>query len=156
MKKIVVLIVTLVALTGCGTNSSSKDRTTVCKNDQPYLMYESGDQTLISKGDRVQAIKTKAILDVKDKDTADEIEENFEELISNLVSSEGVKFSMERIDDTRIYDMSEIDLKLADMEELSDLGLIQMDDEAQKIGYVSLKKSISFLEEMGFVCDSVK
>lgn len=156
MKKIMLMFASLLMLAGCGNNTSNNEVETVCKNDQPYSGYESGEQTLISKGDRVQVIKVKAIYDFQDKDALDEMEENFEETVVNLMDLEGVKFSMERIDDTRAYDMSEIDLKTADLKELNELGMIQLDNESQTTGYISLKKSISLIEELGFVCETVK
>lgn len=154
MKKTIVALIVLFALVGC--KSSDKDETvTVCKNDSPYAMYESGEQTFVSKGDRVNVIKVKAVLDLEDKEALDEVEANFDALVADMVASDGVKFSMERIDDTRMYDMSEIQLSVADIEELTELGLLQT-EETGKIQIVSLKKSIAQIENMGFTCETSK
>lgn len=154
MKKISIVLLGVLFLVGCGKTSEKKETVTICTTDQPYAMYESGEQTLISKGDRVNKIKVKALMDLEDKDVLDELEDGFDDLVKDLVNSDGVKFSIERVDDTKVYDMSEIDLTLADMEELGELGLLQMDSEAAKVGLVSLKKSITFIENLGFVCET--
>ncbi|QIK68775.1 DUF1307 domain-containing protein [Erysipelothrix sp. HDW6C] len=124
---------------------------TVCTKDSPYLVYESGEQTFVSEGDVVTMIRIKAILDTGDKATLDAIMEQADVELEKASALKGVTASIERIDDTKIYDIAEMDLEIADLQELSKAGLLQLDTD-QKVAYISLTQSIANIKTMGFTC----
>lgn len=150
MKKIISVLFVALALVGCGSKPQ-EEVVTVCTNDQPYAVYQSGEQKYTSKGDKVIKLEIKGVLDAGDKETLDTIMDSIDETLADVNELTGVKASAERIDDTKIYDIAEFDLEKADLQELSSLGMIQVDTE-EKVFFVSLKQSIANIEALGFSC----
>ncbi|QIK68773.1 YehR family protein [Erysipelothrix sp. HDW6C] len=150
MKKLIVTLFAVLVLVGCGSKEQ-KEVVTVCSSNEPYAVYESGEQTYTSKGDVITKLNIKAVLDAGDKETLDTIMGSVDKNLEEMNKMTGVKLSVERIDDTKIYDIAEFDLEIADLQELSSTGMIQLDGD-EKVAFVSLKQSIANIESMGFTC----
>lgn len=150
MKKISMMLVMLLMLVGCGT--SQKEKTTVCLNDTAYLAYDSSEQIFESKGDVVRHMRTKSVLSMEKNFgvNADEFIEIAQPGFDEINKLEGVHVSIEKIDDSTIYDKMEIDFDTADFKQLAKLGLVQLDE--NDATFISLLRSVSMLEEAGFTC----
>lgn len=155
MKKILISLVVLLALVGCSSKPSTDLIKTVCTNDSPYLAYESGQQNYTSKGDKVLSMDVKAVLELGDAETLAVVMDTVDEIMADYEGIEGLSVSVEKRSETSLYDIIEVDFEKADLTELAQMNIVDVEVDAA-VKYVSLKKTIATIEAEGFSCATVK
>lgn len=149
MKKILVLMVLVFVLVGCGSDKQ-KTITTVCSIDTPYSSYTSAKQTILSEGDIAKKISFEGILVAPSKEDLDAALPTLDEGLKTINSLEGVTAKYERVDDITIKDIAEYDLEKASIETLQQIGLLQTTNENAKL--ISVEQTTKLLESSGFSC----
>lgn len=127
---------------------------TICKTDSSYSFYDSYEQIFESVGDAVKVITIKGVLSFDDKESLDEMTEMFDESVEEFNKMEGINAKIERIDDTKVNDILEIDLSKANLELLSELGVLYI-EEGSASDY-SLSQSITLAKSLGLSCETVE
>lgn len=151
MKKLMLSLVTVLLLSACSSKGIDEITRTVCTNDFPYLVYESGQQIYTSRGDKVLTMEIRAVLELEDAETMAAVMESVEATLPVFNENKGMHASVEKINDTSLYDILIIDFEEADMSKVADMNILE-EDSGKKITQVSLKQSIENIEEDGFVC----
>lgn len=155
MKKLLFSLVILLVVVGCSTNTSPDLIKTVCTNDSPYLAYESGQQTYTSNGDKVLSMDVKAVLELGDAETLAVVMDAVDEMMADYEAVEGLNVSVEKRSETSLYDIIEVDFEAADLIELAEMNIVDVNVDAA-VKFVSLKKTITSVEAEGFTCVAVK
>lgn len=154
MKKLSIILVVLLVLVGCSNKTSNELVKTVCTNDSPYLSYESGQQSYTSKGDKILTMEVKAVLELGDVETVALVMGAVDEVMAEYEAIEGISVAVEKRTETSLYDIIKVDFEVADLSELMELSIVDLDiDTVGK--HVSLKKTIANIEAGGFTCSTV-
>lgn len=144
MKKILMITVVMLLLTGCG----EKKTKTVCKssNDGMQLVEE-----INAKGDKVTVLKETATLDFSDAEVTDnDIDEMGKVLGEGYEGIKGVEYKYTAKDKKIEYTVT-FDYENADLDELKEKNLVSFNEEG-KAKYISLKESIKGFEDKKFTC----
>ena len=153
MKRVLVILMGCILLSGCGSNSQEMVKT-MCRTDSSYSIYDSYEQIFESEGDAVKVITIKGVLSFDDKESLDEMTEMFDESVEEFNTMEGLNAKIERIDDTKVNDILEIDLSKANLELLSELGVLYIEEGS--VSDYSLSQSITLAESLGLSCETIK
>lgn len=96
-------------------------------------------------------MEIRAVLELEDAETMAAVMESVEATLPVFNENKGMHASVEKINDTSLYDILIIDFEEADMSKVADMNILE-EDSGKKITQVSLKQSIENIEEDGFVC----
>lgn len=153
MKRVLVILMGLILLLGCASKSQEMVKT-MCRTDSSYSIYDSYEQIFESVEDAVKVITIKGVLSFDDKESLDEMTEMFDKSVEEFNKMEGINAKIERIDDTKVNDILEIDLSKANLELLSELGVLYI-EEGSASDY-SLSQSITLSKSLGLSCETIK
>ena len=96
-------------------------------------------------------MEIRAVLELEDAETMAAVMESVEATLPVFNENKGMHASVEKINDTSLYDILIIYFEEADMSKVADMNILEADS-GKKITQVSLKQSIENIEEDGFVC----
>ena len=153
MKRVLVILMGCILLSGCESNSQEMVKT-MCRTDSSYSIYDSYEQIFESVEDAVKVITIKGVLSFDDKESLDEMTEIFDKSVEEFNKMEGINAKIERIDDTKVNDILEIDLSKANLELLSELGVLYIEEGS--VSDYSLSQSITLAKSLGLSCETIK
>ena len=144
MKKLLAIVLLLGSLVGC-SEEKVEEKTIVCTYSQSGLVTENA---IVYEGDKVVKQTLTNQIDYEMFGLTKEQTEYSTEEYAALYDVNGVEYTYS-IEGTILTETIVIDYKKADLNELSNASLIQMEEDAK---YVSFEKTIESLENSGFIC----
>ena len=153
MRRVLILFMGLIILLGCASKSQEMVKT-MCRTDSSYSIYDSYEQIFESVEDAVKVITIKGVLSFDDKESLDEMTEMFDKSVEEFNKMEGINAKIERIDDTKVNDILEIDLSKANLELLSELGVLYIEEGS--VSDYSPSQSITLAKNLGLSCETIK
>lgn len=148
MKKILVLLVSLLCFCGCSTK---KTTTTVCKLDTMGML---DSMEIISEGDTVTNLKETVTMkwadfEIETEDDKALLETTMMDVFEVLVDIDGIEISSEKTEEA-LNIIIKMDIVNGDLEAMKEIGVLIFDEGAVSI---SLEKSIEGLKETGYTCE---
>lgn len=150
MKKTLLLMGSLIVLSGCSMMGMAEIVTTVCRyQDEVWSVeyeFKSQDDALLEERTDMEY----RYIDVM---TREEIEEDVSALDASYNAVSGVEYSYTFSDET-VFEALVVDYESAEANELVSVGLLTPLDDNNTDIYASLEATIANLEEIGSVCIS--
>lgn len=148
MKKILVLLISLLCFCGCSTK---KTTTTVCKLDTMGML---DSMEIISEGDKVtNLIETVTIkwadFEIETEDDKTLLETTMLDFFEVLEDIDGIKISSKKTDEALNITVK-MDIVNGDLDAMKEIGILNFDEDTVSI---SLEKSIEGLKENGYTCE---
>lgn len=148
MKKILVLLVSLLCFCGCSTK---KTTTTVCKLDTMGML---DSMEIISEGDTVTNLKETVTMkwadfEIETEDDKALLETTMMDVFEVLVDIDGIEISSEKTEEA-LNIIIKMDVVNGDLEAMKEIGVLIFDEGTVSI---SLEKSIEGLKETGYTCE---
>lgn len=148
MKKILVLLVSLLCFCGCSTK---KTTTTVCKLDTMGML---DSMEIISEGDTVTNLKETVTMkwadfEIETEDDKALLETTMMDVFEVLVDIDGIEISSEKTEEA-LNIIIKMDIVNGDLDAMKEIGVLIFDEGAVSI---SLEKSIEGLKETGYTCE---